>query len=161
MSLENTTADDVSFNVSSRYLAYDVVGSGSEFRFDATVGSQPSVAAALYRPLGSTPFFVEPFAGVDKQTLNYIQDDHIVASYGQTRSAVGFDVGFNVGRLDDVRLPHAHGPARRERASRRPRAAGSAAARKRCSTCGGPTTGRTARSSRPAASVHGRPCSTS
>jgi NTE family protein len=104
MSLENTTADDVSFNVSSRYLAYDVVGSGSELRFDAAVGSQPSVAAALYLPFGSTPFFVEPFAGIDKGPLNYIQDDHIVASYGQTRSAVGFDVGFNAGRLDDVRL---------------------------------------------------------
>ena len=104
MILENTTANDVSFNVAGRYLAYDVVKSGSEFRFDATLGSQPSVGAALYLPLGSTPFFVEPFAGIDKRTLNYIQDDHIVASYGQTRSAVGFDAGFNVGRLDDVRF---------------------------------------------------------
>ena len=104
MSLENTTADDVSFTLSSRYLAYDVAGSGSEFRFDVAVGSEPSVAAALYFPLGSSPFFVEPFAGIDKGTLNYIEDDHIVASYGQTTSAVGFDVGLNVGRLDDVRL---------------------------------------------------------
>ena len=104
MILENTTADDVSFNVSSRSLAYDVVGSGSELRFDVAVGSQPSVAAALYLPFGSTPFFVEPFAGIDKETLNYIQDDHIVASYVQRNSAVGFDVGFNAGRLDDVRL---------------------------------------------------------
>jgi NTE family protein len=104
MSLENTTADDVSFNVSARYLSYDVVGSGSELRFDAAVGSQPSVAAALYLPFGSTPFFVEPFAGIDKGTLNYIQDDNIVASYGETRSSVGFDLGVNVGRLDDVRL---------------------------------------------------------
>ncbi len=104
MSLENTTSDNVSFNVSGRYLSYDVVGSGSEFRFDAAVGSQPSVGAALYRPLGSTPFFVEPFAGVGKRTLNYITDDHIVASYGQTRSTLGFDTGINIGRLDDVRL---------------------------------------------------------
>jgi NTE family protein len=104
MSLENTTADDVSFNMSSRYLAYDLVGSGSELRFDVAVGSQPSVASALYRPLGSTPLFVEPFAGIDKRTLNYIKDDHIVASYGETRSGVGFDLGVNVGRLDDVRL---------------------------------------------------------
>jgi NTE family protein len=104
MSLENTTADDVSFNMSSRYLAYDLVGSGSELRFDVAVGSQPSGASALYLPLGSTPLFVEPFAGIDKRTLNYIKDDHIVASYGETRSGVGFDLGVNVGRLDDVRL---------------------------------------------------------
>jgi NTE family protein len=103
-SLENTTSDSVSFNISSRFLAYDVGVSGSEFRFDVALGSQPSVATALYVPLGSSPFFVEPFAGVHKQTLNYIQDDHIVATYGETRAFVGFDVGFNAGRLDDVRL---------------------------------------------------------
>ncbi len=124
MSLENTTADDVSFTLSSRYLAYDVASSGSEFRFDAAVGSQPSVAAALYLPFGSTPFFVEPFAGIDKGTLNYIQDDHIVASYGQTRSAVGFDVGVNVGRLDDVRLRTRVGRLDAGVQDRRPRTAG-------------------------------------
>lgn len=104
MSLENTTANDVSFDLSTRYLAFDVAGSGSELRFDATIGSQPSVGVSLYRPIGSTPFFVEPFAVVDKRTLNFIKDDHIVASYGQTNSSVGFDVGLNVGRLDDLRL---------------------------------------------------------
>jgi NTE family protein len=104
MSLENTTANDVSFNVAARYLSYDVLGSGSELRFDAAVGSQPSVGISLYRPLGSTPLFVEGFAGADKHTLNFIQDDHIVASYGETRSALGLDAGVNVGRLDDVRL---------------------------------------------------------
>jgi len=104
MNLENTTANDVSFDLSGRYLAFDLVGSGSEFRLDASVGSHPSAAAALYRPLGSTPLFVEPLAAVDKRTLNFIQDDHIVASFGQTRTTVGFDVGVNAGRLDDVRL---------------------------------------------------------
>jgi NTE family protein len=104
MFLENTTSNDVSFNVAARYLGYDVLKSGSEFRFDASMGSQPSVRTALYLPLGSTALFVEPFAGIRKKTLNFIQDDNIVASYGQTRSAVGFDVGANIGRLDDVRV---------------------------------------------------------
>jgi len=104
MFLENTTSNDVSFNVASRLLGYDVVGSGSEFRLDAAMGSQPSMRTALYKPLGSTPFFVEPFAGIGKHTLNFIQDDNIVASYGQTRSALGADVGINVGRLDDIRF---------------------------------------------------------
>ena len=104
VSLENTTANDVSFNAGGRLLSYDVAGSGSELRFDVAVGSQPSIGMALYRPLGSTPLFVEPFAGVDKHTLNYIQDDNILASYGQTRSTVGVDFGVNIGRLDDVRL---------------------------------------------------------
>ena len=104
LTVENTTANDVRFNFAGRYLAFDVVGSGSEVRLDANVGSDPSIAGTLYRPLGNTPFFIAPFAGVDRQTLNYIEDDHIVASYGQTRSAIGVDVGVNLGRLDDVRL---------------------------------------------------------
>jgi NTE family protein len=104
MSVENTTANDVTVSLSSRYLAFDVVGSGSELRIDANVGSQPSVGIALYRPLGSSPFFVSPFAAFDKSTLNYIVDDRIVAAYDQRRSNIGLDAGVNIGRVDDVRL---------------------------------------------------------
>jgi NTE family protein len=104
LSLENTTTNDVRFSLSGRYLAFDVLGSGSELRLDATVGTDPSIGIALHRPLGSTPFFIEPFAGVANKVLSVISDDAIVATYDQRRSSVGADVGFNVGRLDDVRM---------------------------------------------------------
>jgi NTE family protein len=104
LSVENTTANDLRFNFAGRYLAFDVAGSGSELRLDASVGSDPSAGIALHRPLGKTPLFVEPFAGIATHTLNFIQDDKIVAAYKQTRSTIGFDAGVNIGRLDDVRL---------------------------------------------------------
>ena len=66
---------------------------GSELRVDAhdRIGSERG--AELYKPIGSSPLFVAPYAGVGNRTFNLIQDDAIVASYGQTLSEVGLNVG--------------------------------------------------------------------
>jgi NTE family protein len=58
----------------------------------------------LYRPIGSTPLFVAPFAGIQTATLDVIRDNAIVARYGQTLSAVGMNVGVNLGRESDLRV---------------------------------------------------------
>jgi len=103
VSLENTTSNSFQFGLGARYLAYDVVGSGSELRVDAAVGSNPSAAIALYRPLGSTPFFVEPSAGVGSRKLSVIEDHQVVASYGEIAAGLGADVGVNLGATDEAR----------------------------------------------------------
>ena len=51
LNLENTTSEDFRVTLTGRYLAYDVIGSGSELRIDGTLGSDPGLAFALYRPL--------------------------------------------------------------------------------------------------------------
>ena len=104
MSLENTTSNDFRFGLGGRYLAYDKFGSGSELRIDAAVGSDPSAAIALYRPAWGSPLFVEPYAGVKTTALNVVQDEHVIATYRQTRAGFGGDVGVNLGPVDDVRL---------------------------------------------------------
>jgi NTE family protein len=104
VSLENTTSNEFRFGLSGRFLAYDVLGSASELRVDGAVGSDPSAAVALYRPVWSTPFFVEPFAGIGSRTFNVVAGDRIVAAYRQTRTFVGAEAGINVGRVDDVRV---------------------------------------------------------
>ena len=43
MNLENTTSSDFRITATARYLAFDVVGSGSELRIDGTVGSDPAL----------------------------------------------------------------------------------------------------------------------
>jgi len=103
VSLENTTSSEFRFGLNGRYLAFDKVGSGSELRFDAALGSDPSLAMALYKPVFTSRLFVEPFAGIGARTLNLIQDGHLQASYRQTRSRFGIDTGVNVSRLDEVR----------------------------------------------------------
>lgn len=104
LNLENTTSEDFRVTFTGRYLAYDVVGSGSELRIDGTLGSDPGLAFALYRPLGSSPFFVAPYAGATHRTFNVIQEGDVVASYGQRLTRGGVELGVNLGRVSDLRL---------------------------------------------------------
>jgi NTE family protein len=104
LNLENTTSSDFRLTLTARYLAYDLIGPRSELRIDGTIGSDPHIGAELYKPIGSTPLFVAPFAGITQRTFNFIQDDAIVASYGQTLSAAGVNLGINFGRLSDLRI---------------------------------------------------------
>jgi NTE family protein len=104
LNLENTTSDDFRITLTARYLGFDLVGSGSELRIDGTLGSDPGIAAELYRPLWSTPFFVAPYAGIVNRTFSLIRDDDVVARYGQTFNRAGVNLGINLGRLSDVRL---------------------------------------------------------
>jgi len=102
VSLENTTSDQFQLSLAARYLRFDVLGSGSELRLDASVGSDPSLGAALYYPVWRNTF-VAPSAGISNRTYNVIQDDKVVARYGETVSGGGIDVGVNLGRDSDVR----------------------------------------------------------
>jgi NTE family protein len=103
VNLENTTSSDFRITATGRYLGFDVAGSGSELRLDGTLGSNPSAGVELYRPLGRTPLFVAPYAGVGTVTFNFIKDDAVIARYGQTRARVGLNVGVNLGARSDLR----------------------------------------------------------
>ncbi len=103
VNLENTTSSDFRITATGRYLAFDMVGSGSELRIDGTIGSDPGVAIELYKPIGSTPLFVAPYAGVESTTFNLIQNDAVVARYSQTISRLGANIGINLGALSDLR----------------------------------------------------------
>jgi NTE family protein len=104
MNLENTTSSDFRITATARYLAFDTAGSGSEWRIDGTVGSDPSLATELYRPIGRTPLFVAPYAGIGRRTFNLIDDDAVIARYRHTLSRVGLNVGVNLGAQSDVRV---------------------------------------------------------
>jgi NTE family protein len=104
VNLENTTSSDFHITATARYLAFDVVGSGSELRLDGTLGSDPSVAMELYRPLGATPLFVAPYAAARTATFDFIADDAVIARYRETIARLGLNVGINLGAESDVRV---------------------------------------------------------
>jgi NTE family protein len=85
-------------------LTFDILGSGSELRVDGTIGSDPSLGAELYRPIGPTPLFVAPYTGVGTETFNVIHDDAVIARYKQTISRIGLSVGVNLGARSDLRV---------------------------------------------------------
>jgi NTE family protein len=104
VNLENTTSSDFRITATARYLTFDTVGSGSELRIDGTLGSDPSLAAALYRPIGPTPLFVAPYAAAGRATFNLIEEDAVIARYDLTTARLGLNVGVNLGARSDVRL---------------------------------------------------------
>jgi NTE family protein len=104
INLENTTSSDFRTTASARYLTFDVPSSGSELRVDGTVGSDPSLAIEWYRPMGSTPLFVAPYAGVGTMTFNFIEDDAVVARYTQHVARAGVNAGINLGAYSDLRV---------------------------------------------------------
>jgi NTE family protein len=109
VSLQNTTSDAFEFQLSGRYLTFDLVGSGSELRVDATVGARPSIGAELYRPIGRSPVFVAVSAAARTGTLPFVDDDVVVARYNEDRKIAGVFVGVNLGRDSDVRLGYSVG----------------------------------------------------
>ena len=89
VNLENTTSSDFRITATGRYLAFDVVGSGLELRVDGTLGSDRRIAIELYRPLGPTPLFFAPYAGVGNETFNQIDDDAVIARYKKRSGGLG------------------------------------------------------------------------
>jgi NTE family protein len=102
--LENTTSNDFRIAATARYLAFDQVGSGSELRVDVTIGSDPSAAIELYRPIGPTPLFLAPYAGVSTTTFEVIDQDAVIARYAETVPRLGLNLGVNIGAQSDLRV---------------------------------------------------------
>lgn len=103
LNLENTTSDQFQIGIAGRYLRFDVLGSGSEMRLDASVGADPSLGAAIYQPVWRASF-ASAYTNVTNRTFSLISDDAVVARYAQTLSIVGADIGVNLGRDSDLRL---------------------------------------------------------
>jgi NTE family protein len=104
VNLENTTSSDFNIAATARYLGFDLGGSGAELRVDGTIGSNPSAGIEWYRPIGSTPFFIAPYATVGRVTFNFIDNDAVVARYDQTKSRIGLNGGVNFGAKSDLRV---------------------------------------------------------
>jgi len=104
LNLENTTSADFLISFRARYLAYGLGTSSSELRLDATVGSNPGTAFEFYQPLGSSPFFVAPQAGIVTSNFNIIADEAVIARYGQSVTQAAVVFGVNLGVVSDLRL---------------------------------------------------------
>jgi len=102
LNVENTASEDFRARLAARYLAFDVLGGGSELRIDGAVGADPQIAAALFRPIGSTAFFVRPNVGARRQTLDVVLDSVVVAEYRERLMWVGAEVGVNLSRESEL-----------------------------------------------------------
>ena len=102
LNLENRTSSDFRVQLAARYLAFDILGSGSELRVDGTVGSDPYAGFSLYRPIYGTRVFVRPYAAATLNTVDFVADDRIVAQYRIQHQYLGADLGVSVARESEV-----------------------------------------------------------
>ena len=100
--LENRTSSDFRVQMAARYLSFDVLGSGSELRVDGVLGSDPAAAFSLFRPIFGRRVFVRPYAAATFNTLDFIEDDQIIAQYNLKQQYVGGDIGLVVSRESEV-----------------------------------------------------------
>lgn len=98
----NNEDKDVSLSLGSRITLMDVTGLGSEWRFDASVGSTLAIGTEFYQPLGGKrPLhggaFISPRARYARTSENLYEADDLVAIYARQRAGAGLDIGWNSG----------------------------------------------------------------
>ena len=102
VNLENTTSNSFRAQLSGRYLAFDVLGSGAELRVDGAIGSDPHAAFSWYRPLFKTRVFTRLSGIVQRTTLDFIDEGLSLGEYRITREFAGADLGFNTSAISEL-----------------------------------------------------------
>ena len=92
------------FSAGTRITFMDIAHSGGEWRNDLLLGSRNLAASEYYQPLGSSGFFVAPYAFASKYARNSFSGLTRVAIFGDERAGGGFDLGFDRGRRSEFRL---------------------------------------------------------
>lgn len=92
------------FTAGARVTFMDIARRGGEWRNQLTVGSGNLAASEFYQPLGTSHFFVAPFAFASKTARNGFEQDRRVGIFDDARAGGGFDVGFSSGRRSELRF---------------------------------------------------------
>jgi NTE family protein len=107
--VNNNETDDVNFNALGRLTFFDVVGDGSEWRNDFSIGSRTLLATEFYRPFGNSKFFAAPNAFYEDRKVSFYRDGDRLAEYSFRSAQVGIDLGYSVSRNSELRLGYSIG----------------------------------------------------
>jgi NTE family protein len=91
------------FSAGGRITFMDVRGRG-EWRNDLLLGSSDLAASEFYQPIGESHLFVAPYAFFSKAARNGFVDDRRVAVFHDERGGGGFDIGYNSGLRNELRV---------------------------------------------------------
>lgn len=128
LNVRRGAAEDYSFQLALRYLAYDLPLSGSQLRVDLGLGTDPHLATELRQALGGSSFFAAVGGAARRSRLDLFRDDDPIAQYEESRlfaeldlgvvafhsteARVGIRGGYYAGRIEigDPALPEVSGP---------------------------------------------------
>jgi NTE family protein len=106
----------VLFSIGARITFLDLGGFRSELRNDVILGSQYGIESEYYRPFSPVShWFVAPRAGFYGSEYNIYSRNDLVAGYRRREAGGGLDVGYEVGRIAEVRLGYEGGEERLSR----------------------------------------------
>ena len=91
------------FSAGARITFMDVKNHG-EWRNDLLLGSSNLAATEFYQPIGSSHFFVAPYAFASKFARNAFTGLTRIAVFGDERAGGGLDIGYNSGRRSELRF---------------------------------------------------------
>jgi len=88
----------------ARFTFFDIAGTNSEWRVDATYGQLTAASTELYVPIGHVGFFGAPRAIAGRETQRLFRDGRAVAQYEVDRLGIGADIGYTFGPRSEMRL---------------------------------------------------------
>ena len=104
INVQGSGTGNFDFSAGARLTLLDVRGHGGEWRNDIVLGGTNFLSTELYQPLGTTHFFVAPRAFFLKQGRAGYVGSHQNAEFHDRRIGAGFDIGYNSGRRNEIRL---------------------------------------------------------
>jgi len=87
----------------ARFTFFDLAGTNSELRVDATYGQRTEAATELFMPLGHRGFFAAPRAIAGREIQRVYADGEALSEYEVRRLGVGADVGYLFGPRSELR----------------------------------------------------------
>jgi NTE family protein len=102
--MDGSESDNTNFTLASRLTFMDIAGFRSEWRTDVLFGNTYGVASELYRPFTpSSKWFFTPHADAGDTTFYVYRKSDPLAEYRVARANIGGDLGYEFGRVAEVR----------------------------------------------------------
>jgi NTE family protein len=103
MNVDGSGVAAFDFSAAACITFMDIEHHGGEWRNDLMLGSSNLAASEFYQPLGSTHFFVAPYAFASKLARNAFDGTTRIAVFGDERAGGGFDIGYDFSRRSELR----------------------------------------------------------
>jgi NTE family protein len=103
--LDGSEYRHVQFSVGGRLTFFDLGAFGSEWRNDATIGTNTLFQSSYYLPFGKAHrWFIEPTAFAKNLQESFYQHQELYAEYRNREFGGNFDFGYTFGRSSQLRV---------------------------------------------------------
>ena len=108
--VDGSNVKNVTFNLGARINLNDLGGYRSQLRTDIILFSEYGLRSEYYHPFTpTTPWFVAPRGVVDNDPFYLYNENKLLSIYRQTNLGGGIDVGYQFGKIGELRVGYEGG----------------------------------------------------